>query len=194
MRSSSHVKSTCWMLRKRRAAPLTFAVRSKKEDMKELTSLCVRIAGLLLIVFSLLQVPTLFIGYMSQIENSILGFSLPIIFPLLVGVILFKFPNSFSDTYISLNTNELEKLNINEYLQLGLILIGVILVFYSLSDLVVHITDYFFLKNKTGATPTILNYDYPILIATIVEFMFSIFLILKPKSVIVFIRKNSNDS
>lgn len=162
--------------------------------MKELTSLCVRIAGLLLIVFSLLKVPTLFIAYMSQIENSILVYSFPIIFPLVVGVVFFKFPNSFSDTYIRLKPDELVKLNANEYLQLGLILIGVILVFYSLSDLIVHIGDYFSLKNKTGAAPTILNYDYPVLIATIVEFIFSLFLIIKPKSVIVFIRANNRDS
>ena len=72
-------------------------------------------------------------------------------------------------------------------MQLGLILIGFVLLFYSISDIVFHATNYIILKNDIGMEMSILNYDYPSVIATLIELIFSLALITKTKNIVSFI-------
>ena len=159
--------------------------------MKNLTSFSVCLAGLMLVVFSLSKIPMYYLAYISQLENSVIAYSLPIVIPCIAGILLFKFPNMFSAAFINIDTSDLDKPSFNEYLQLGLVLIGFVLLFYSISDIVFHISNYLILKNTTDMDMSILNYDYPSFIATIIELLFSLALILKTKNVIVFINKHS---
>ena len=158
--------------------------------MKEITSLGVRLAGLILIIYTLSSVPMYYLSYISQLENSAIVYSLPILVPLISGIILFKFPHTFSDTFIKIDTDNLNKPETKEYLYLGLILVGFILLFYSLSDIVFHLSNYLFLKNFSDIEVTLLNYDYPSLIATVIELVFSITLIFKTKPIILFVKKH----
>jgi len=160
--------------------------------MKDLTALCIRVSGLILIVLTLSYVPMYYVSYISQLENKILTYTLPILIPLFAGIILFKFPYSFSDTFIKINTENLSELNLNEYLKLGLILIGFVLLFFSLSDLVYHLTKHYYLKAIPEIEISLLTFDYPSLIATIVELLFSLILITKTKSVIRLIKHGNN--
>lgn len=159
--------------------------------MKEITSLGVRLAGLILIIYTLSNVPMYYLSYISQLENSAIAYSLPLLIPLIAGVILFKFPSSFSDTFIKIETKDLNKPETTEYLYLGLVLVGVFLLFYALSDIVFHISNYLLLKNFTVIEPTMLNFDYPGLIATFIELIFSIALITKTKPIIKFVKKQN---
>ena len=159
--------------------------------MKEITSLVVRIAGLILIVYTLSNVPMYYLSYISQLENSAIAYSLPLLVPLIAGVILFKFPGLFSDAFIKIEAENINKPETTAYLYLGLVLIGFILLFYALSDIVFHISNYLLLISFTDIEPTILNYDYPSLIATFIELIFSIALITKPKPIIKFVKKQN---
>ncbi|MDH5573294.1 MAG: hypothetical protein OEY89_16145 [Gammaproteobacteria bacterium] len=159
--------------------------------MKELTSLGIRLSGLILIVYTLSSVPMYYLSYISQLENSAITYSLPILVPLIAGLVLFKFPNTFSDAFIKIETNNLGKPEITEYLYLGLVLIGFILFFYALSDIVFHISNYFWIKNFTEIEPTLMNFDYPSVIATIIELIFSMAIIIKTKPIIQFVKKHN---
>ena len=160
--------------------------------MKEFTAYAVRIAGLILIVTTLVKFPVAIYSYTSQLENSIAAYFLPLLIPLLVGIVFFKFPNALSDKYINLNISSENTLKTDQYLYIGTILVGYILLFYSLSDIVFHISNYYYLKNASGGEITILAYDYPAVIATIVELAFSAALIIKTKHIIGFINKHNN--
>ena len=155
--------------------------------MKEITAYAVRIAGLILIVTTLSKFPIAFYAYTTNIENSALTYFISLSIPLVAGAILFKFPNSFSDKFISLSSNSTENIDTNQYLYLGTILIGIILLFFSLSDTIFHVSNYILLKSMTDDEITILNYDYPAAIATIVELIFSGSLIFKSKAIVGFI-------
>ena len=160
--------------------------------MKEITAYAVRIAGLILIVTTLVKFPVAIYAYTSQLENSIAAYFLPLLIPLIVGIVLFKFPSAFSDKYINLETSSESRLNAEQYLYVGTILVGYILLFYSLSDIVFHVSNYFYLKSASGGEITILAYDYPAVIATAVELVFSVALILKAKYLVGYINSQNN--
>ncbi len=163
--------------------------------MKEITAYAVRIAGLVLIVTTLVKFPIAIYAYTSQLENSIVAYFLSLLIPLLVGIVFFKFPNSLSDKYINLPSSSESKLVTEQYLYIGTILVGYILLFYSLSDIVFHISNYYYLKSASGGEITILAYDYPVVIATIAELVFSIGLVIKAKYLVGYINaKNKKTS
>lgn len=161
--------------------------------MKEITAYAVRIAGLILIVTILAKFPMVIYAYTNQIEYSIAVYFLPLLTPLFIGVVLFKFPASFSDKFINLSSSTDMALNTEQYLYVGTILVGYVLLFYSLSDIVFHVSNYYYLKSASGGEITYLVYDYPTVIATIVELVFSITLIIKAKYLVKYINmKNKN--
>ena len=160
--------------------------------MKEITAYAVRIAGLILIVTTLVKFPMTIYAYNSQLDNSIMIYFAPLFIPLFVGGVFFKFPSAFSDKFINLNNSELNVLKIDQYFYLGTILVGFILFFYSLSDIVFHVSNYIFLKNITEAEITILNYDFPAAIATAIELIFACLLILKSKAIVSFVNNANN--
>lgn len=155
--------------------------------MKEITAYAVRIAGLILIVTTLVKFPAIIYAYNSQLENPFAAYFLPLLIPLVIGMILFKFPAAFSDKYIQLPGSPGNALKTEQYLYVGTILVGYILMFYSLSDIVFHISNYFYLKEESGGEITILAYDYPAAIATVVELLFSLALIIKAKYLVNYI-------
>ena len=155
--------------------------------MKEITTYAVRIAGLILIVSTLVKFPSIIYAYNSQLENPFAAYFFPLFIPLFFGVIFFKLPATFSDKYIKLPTSSKNTLETKQYLYVGTILVGYILLFYSLSDIVFHISNYFYLKEASGGEITILAYNYPAAIATVVELAFSLVLVIKANAVINFI-------
>jgi len=155
--------------------------------MKEITAYAVRIAGLILIVTTLVKFPVAIYAYTTQLENSIAAYFLPLLIPLFIGVLLFKFPTSFSDKYINLPSTTEHILNTDQYLYIGTILVGYILLFYSISDIVFHVSNYYYLKSASGGELTILAYDYPAVIATVAELVFSLALVVKAKYLVQYI-------
>ena len=153
--------------------------------MKNITTLIVRIAGLAIIFFTVIQIPKFAYAFASQLENNVFVFSLPIFIPLVVGFIFFKFPKTFSDKFIELK--ETPHITSEEILAIILKTLGFVLLFYALSDTVYNITYYFLLKGTTETDPSMLNYDFSAAIATFIELLFALALIFKTQKVVKYV-------
>ena len=154
--------------------------------MKDITTLAVRIAGLAIIIFTTIEIPRYAYAFASQLEKNVFVFSLPILLCMTIGIILFKFPKTFSDAFVKLD--EPVSVNATELFTLGLKLVGFVLLFYALSDAIYWIAYYIQLKIATGASITIMNFDFPAVIATVVELLFALSLILKTKTMTGFVQ------
>lgn len=157
--------------------------------MKELTTYIIRLAGLYLIVYSFSQFPINYFSYISQLENSMFVYFFPLLIPLFAGTLFITLPQTISNKLINTKEIQLEKIEIDTLLYVGIIITGFVLLFYSLSDIVFHISNYYVIKDKIDGEFPIFAYDYPSTIATVVELLFSLSLILKTKIIIKFIKK-----
>ncbi len=157
--------------------------------MKELTPYLVRIAGLIMIAFAITKFPMHYFAYISQLENSFIAYFLPLIIQLFIGIIFFALPKSIGSIVIEINEPVKTEIETEKVLSICIILVGFVFLFYSLSDTVFHVSNYLFLKNQIEDEMSILNYDYPSAIATVVELMFSLALIFKTKFIMQLIKK-----
>ena len=157
--------------------------------MKELTTYIIRLAGLYLVVYTCSQFPLNYFSYISQLENNIFVYFFPLLIPLFAGIIFIALPQTISNKLIQTKEIQLEKINTDTLLYVGIIITGSILLFYSLSDIVFHVSNYFVLKGNIDGEFPIYAYNYPAVIATVVELLFSLSLILKTKVIIKFIQK-----
>lgn len=157
--------------------------------MKELTTYIIRLAGLYLIVYTCSQFPINYFSYISQLENNIFTYFFPLLIPLFAGIIFVSLPQTISNKLIKTKEIKLDKIETDTLLYVGIIVTGLILLFYSISDIVFHLSNYYVIKGKIDGEFPIFAYDYPLLIATAVELVFSLSLILKTKAIIKFIKK-----
>jgi len=160
-----------------------------KIKMKELTTYIIRLAGLYLIVYTFSQFPLNYFSYISQLENSMFVYFFPLLIPLFAGIVFITLPQTISNKLIKTKEVQLESIETNTLLYVGIIITGSILLFYSLSDMVFHISNYYVIKGKIDGEFPIFAYDYPTAIATVIELVFSLSLIFKTKVIIKFIRK-----
>ena len=157
--------------------------------MKQLTPYIIRFAGLILIAFAITKFPMHYFSFISQLENSFIAYFVPLLIQLFVGIIFFAIPQTISDLVVELKETSKYELEPDTLLYICIVITGFMFLFYSISDIVFHISNYFFLKNQIQDEISILNYDYPGLIATVVEMLYSLALILKAKSIMLFIKK-----
>ena len=156
--------------------------------MKEYTSLAVRIAGLTLIVFTLAKLPIYAMASAARQEFSFLTYASPSIIPLVAGVLLFQFPNTISKAFIEVTPKSFKIEKPDELLFVGCILIGIIFLFFSSSDLIFHVSTAMLLHYSSEYDLTLATFDYPSLIATVIELLFSLILIFKTKTLLTLIK------
>ena len=144
-----------------------------------------------MIVFAITKFPMHYFSYISQLENSFIAYFFPLILQLFIGVVFFALPKSIEEMVIKIKEPTSTEFETKQILYICIVITGFVFLFYSLSDLVFHISNYIFLKNQIEDEISILNYDYPGLIATVVELLFSLALILKAKTIITIIKKVS---
>ena len=154
--------------------------------MKEFSSMAVRIAGLFLIVFTLAHIPVHTMAYTIRPEYGILSYSLPSIIPFLAGILLYRFPDTVSKAFVNVAPDSFKIEKPKELIFIGSKLIGIVFFFFSLSDLAFHLSTALSLYFSSNYELSLLTFDYPSAIATVVEFMLSLALIFKTNLLLSF--------
>ena len=185
-----HITNRSRMGRAKSCAPFSSTVK-RQTIMKDFSTLSVRIAGLVLIVITLAKLPVHSMAYTIRPEYGILSYALPSIIPIVAGIILYMFPKTFSAAFVRVAPDSFKVDRPDELLRIGLILTGVALLFFSLSDIVFHSSSLAFLYYSDSYELSIISFDYPSFIATVIELIFSLALIFRARTLIEYLRKQS---
>lgn len=150
-----------------------------------LNNLFLKLSGFIIVVSVISNMPNFFgalLNYRNnEVDTLIVAYFVVInCIPFIVGVWMIFFSSK----------NEVEcKFNIKEYKHVFIFGLGVYLLFVSFSDIVFHISSFLFIRNDVGMSFNIRSYNYPMMIATIFELIFSIALIVFSKKINNFIGK-----
>jgi hypothetical protein len=103
-------------------------------------------------------------------------------------VLLILFPYKISNVLL-FNTEETSQPSAldNTVLTIGVTLLGILLLFWSVSDLTYHFFVYFLYRDSIEPSFSTGTYDYPSMYATIIEFAFALILLLKSKAISLFL-------
>lgn len=142
----------------------------------------IRISGLIIIVLSIKEMPAYFGEVLKLSEIGVTYFLLywiPLIFTLLFGYIMMKYPSLFSWVFVTSNTEDLDvKDNILRHIGPYVIIsLGLYLLISSISDFFFHISNFYYSSGLYGSDYTLSSYNYPYFIATIIEFISAIIVI-----------------
>ena len=152
--------------------------------MKELATASIRIAGLLLIIFTFSNLPYNAIAYSVRPDYGVLPFALSNGISIAVGLMLCIFPSLISTHLISSAPKRIKLENPRMVLYVGCILIGVFILAHSLSDLVYYATNAFILHESPDFEVNFLTFDFPSVAAAIVELILSLVLIFKSRGIV----------
>ncbi|MDH5178648.1 MAG: hypothetical protein OEZ39_19895 [Gammaproteobacteria bacterium] len=149
--------------------------------MKETITLSIRTAGLVLIIYTLAKTPVHTMAYSIRPEYGILSYLLPFSIPIIAGILLFLFPNTIGNNLSKASPEILSVENPKRLVQIGCIVLGLVFLFFSISDAVVHVTIALMLWLSDKHELGMLTFDIPGAVATVIEIIFSLFLIFKSK-------------
>ena len=156
--------------------------------MKEFAALSVRIAGLALIVITLARIPAYAMSYQAYPGNGIITYLIVAIIPIVGGFLLMRFPRTIGGRIIDAVPENFTVARPYETLRIGMILIGVTLGFFVISDLVYHASMAAFIHALPEYELGLATYDWPSVIATLVEFAVVLALIFRPSRLIAMMR------
>ena len=149
--------------------------------MKDTITLSIRLAGLVLVIYTLSKTPVHSMAYTIRPEYGLMSYLLPSLIPILVGIIMFMFPNTLGNNLSKASPEILSIENPKRAVQIGCIILGIIFLFLSISDITYHISTAISLWLSNKYELTLASFDLPGFIATIIEILFSLVLILKSK-------------
>jgi len=149
--------------------------------MKDTITLSIRLAGLVLVIYTLSKTPVHSMAYSIRPEYGLMSYLLPFSIPILVGIIMFLFPNTIGSNLTKASPEILSIENPKRTVQIGCIMIGIIFLFFSISDLSFYASTAISLWLSDNHELNTLSFDVPGLSATIIELLFSLFLIFKSK-------------
>ena len=147
----------------------------------DLTALAIKVAGIVLFVIVLSKVPD-YAQFFYTAENnkytvSIIYLVLPLVIVVAACIGLFLFPYKLSNKLIvTPDTTDQSDIN-NAYQMIGIRLLGLLLLFWSVSDMVFTLFNYLMLRDPSKTLVSVSTVSYPYVIATTVEILFAIFLL-----------------
>ena len=156
--------------------------------LHDVTALAIKISGIVLLVLTLSRIPGYVNLYLSfagtNTPVNYLLFALPLLMVAIACVLLIFFPYKISNVLLfnaeaTLQPSVLD----NTILTIGIILLGILLLFWSVSDLAYHFFVYFLYRDSIDPSYSAATYDYPSLYATVVEFAFAAIMLLKSKTI-----------
>ena len=151
----------------------------------DLSALAIKIAGLVLLVLLLSGLPE-HIELLKSTQSayspvSVFYVALPIAVVILASVMLILFPYKISNKLI-INPDDAINLPPDNIIQvIGIRLIGFLLLFWAISDLVYYFFLYFIYRDMIEASFGAGTYDYAALLATVAELIFALFLLFRAK-------------
>jgi formate hydrogenlyase subunit 3/multisubunit Na+/H+ antiporter MnhD subunit len=147
----------------------------------DLTALSIKIAGIVLFVIVLSKVPDyvqfFYTAEKNQYTVSELYLALPIVIVAAACIGLFLFPYKLSNKLIvTPDTTDQSHIS-NAYQTIGIRILGLLLLFWSVSDMVFTLFNYLMLRDPSETLVSVSTVSYPYVIATTVEILFAIFLL-----------------
>ena len=120
-------------------------------------------------------------AYSIRPEYGIASYLIPFIIPIIAGIVLFLFPNTIS-TKLTNNLAETPEIKSPQsVIQVFCIALGLVFLFFSASDIAYYAATAIVLAASKDQELTLLTFDYPGLVATLIEVLFALFLIFKSK-------------
>lgn len=126
-------------------------------DYKDLSNLLIRISGLLIIVYTIVNIPHYFIGYYSaqnffgnQASDLIAFLSsvvAPVIFSIIIGLFLFAFPKAVTNKLV-VGTSKESDIDLNGITTAAYSVIGVYFIAFAVADLLYWASYYSVMLNE----------------------------------------------
>jgi len=165
-------------------------------DIKQLSSLLVKVAGIVLIVYAISGIPNNINSYLFQGKDTAINFAvwviIPVLFPFLIGMAMWKFPTIITNKVINGVSNEVEGNTFRELELIALTILGLVLLFFALSDITFNLI-YVWATNQVNNSPVsallISPEDWGHIAGTFVEIIFALVLLFRSKGVIGIIKK-----
>ena len=151
-------------------------------NYKELTTLLIKIAGAVLIIYELFGIPT-FVSYYFSLrleEESTITFFLmsvlPLAIPLLAGVVMLLFPSALANSIVSTSTEIKTNEEFTSSFQLVAFgVLGVYLLFNVISDFVYNFTYLYQIDGLANKDNPLIIDTYARIVATMVELIFVLY-------------------
>lgn len=168
------------------------------------SDLLLKISGIIVLIYTIINIPTYINYYIAYADRSfsifIISVVIPNILPLLVGIFLYNAPQKITNKIV-LNESEVTEGEGGQFHmvleQIALSVLGFYFLFSSVSDIFFHLANFVqgkanFSKNFRGEISYLLFLKDPTTISTIIEFVFSLWVIFKAKAIsrYIVLRKN----
>jgi len=153
----------------------------------DVTSLAIKIAGLVLFVFVLSKIPEYVNSYLSypgsEHPYNYLFYILPLFIVGVACLLLIIFPYTISNRLLFHAESITSPDAINQIQTIAIRLLALLLLFWSISDLVFYFFVYFLYRDVVEPSYSAGTYDYPSMYATVAEFVFACILLLRAKTI-----------
>jgi len=161
----------------------------------DFTALAIKMAGFVLLVLVLSKIPEYIQSFLSLEKSGYATGTLYYILPLVIVsfacVMLLLFPYKISSKLI-VTPEAKEPGQLAETHQIiGIRLLGLLLLFWSVSDMVYNLFNYLMLRNLADASFPISTYNYPYIISTGIEILFAFILLRNTKSISAYLNEIS---
>lgn len=149
-------------------------------DYRDITTLLIRIAGVVIIIFGIIQIPGYFLNYYQLHEDSFfyfLGITLvPVFLIVVLGAVLWLFPGTIVNKIV-VGPNQPIKFQSDQVQVIAFSTLGMYILFRGVSDLVFWVS-FMAMTFYSEPSTTIIPLDrYADLFATFTEIIFGMFLI-----------------
>jgi len=152
---------------------------------------------MVVIVFAITGIPGYITGYLYQGVDTPINFVtwvlVPLIFPLIIGSVMWFFPGTINNKIISGNTeSEINNKTLNELERIAVTILGLVLMFFALSDMAFHITYIVasnYLDSAKLTTITISAENWGFILATLVEIIIALYLLIKANGLLLLLSK-----
>lgn len=137
-------------------------------NYKDLTALLIKVGGLVIVVVMISLLPSYVSAGIGALGTSWLAFFtvaiLPLLFPLLVGILMLAFPGKIGNWIIQgEKLSELPATYLPQLERLAMTLLGVYILFRAISDFVFHLTKLLWVRHLTSiGEVTMPNYLFPL--------------------------------
>lgn len=162
-------------------------------DIRDITALAVKISGIVLLVIVVSKLPEYFKTYLAQQNHmnpvNIWHYLMPLLIPSVVSVLLITFPSKVSNAVIFDGKAVKSSVDLNGIEIIIIRALGILLLFWAVSDLVFHISNYMRYRSVDQGSFPLVAYNYPVVIATAVEFVFAAWLLMGTNNVVQLLRK-----
>ncbi len=162
-------------------------------DIRDITALAVKISGIVLLVIVASKLPEYLKSYLAQLEAlnpiSIWHYVMPLLVPSIISALLITFPRMVSNSVIFNDKAVDSSIDLKAIEIIAIRVLGVLLLFWAVSDLVFHISNYMMYRSVNQDSFPLVAYNYPVLIATVVEFVFAAWLLMGTNSVVQLLRR-----